>query len=65
MKFFFDEAEIWERTKQSVFDEINKMGLPLVIAGRSSATSPMLLCNIKERTICHEHSLSYRRRRRR
>ena len=47
MKFYFEEHHLWSQTKSDVFKQINEMGLPLVLIGRSSATDPSFLAQIK------------------
>lgn len=46
MRFYFEEAEDWVRYKQEVADEINAIGLPLVVFGRSVTSNPDFLKKI-------------------
>lgn len=46
MKFYFEEAKIWRKTKQDTIQEINESGYPLVLFGRSANTNPAFLKQI-------------------
>lgn len=43
MRFYFDETTQWEAQVQDVLGEINRIGLPLVLFGRSKTTDPAFL----------------------
>lgn len=47
MRFYFEEAEIWAGRKQAVMDEINNMGLPLVLFGKSATSNPAFLNKVQ------------------
>lgn len=43
MRFYFEEAEIWAKRKRDVADQINQIGYPLVLFGRSVTSNPEFL----------------------
>ena len=47
MRFYFEEADIWAQHKQQIADEINKIGAPLVVFGRSVTSNPEFLKKIR------------------
>ena len=47
MHFYFEEAEKWAEYKESVFRQINRSGLPLVLFGKTSVVDNVFLQQIK------------------
>lgn len=46
MRFYFEEAAQWEAHVKDTLEEINRLGLPLVLFGRSKTTDPSFLKEI-------------------
>lgn len=47
MRFYFEEAAMWEAHVHEVLDEINRRGLPVVLFGRPKNTDPAFLKEIR------------------
>lgn len=47
MRFYFEEAAQWEAHVKDTLEEINRLGLPLVLFGRPKCTDPAFLQSIR------------------